>query len=46
MNKEILNFLEQVSHIPYWDRSPGIDDETLNKMITFLKEKIGNDGFN
>ena len=39
MEKKILEFLEQVADIPYWDRAPGIDDTALNEMINYLKEK-------
>lgn len=38
MEKKILEFLESVAHIPYWDREPAIDNATLNEMIEYLRK--------
>ena len=38
MKNTILEFLERVVEIPYWDRTPAIDNITLNEMINFLRK--------
>lgn len=38
MEKKILEFLKNVAHIPSWDRTPAIDNATLNKMIEYLRK--------
>lgn len=38
MEKKILEFLENIAHIPVWDREPAIDDATLNEMINYLRK--------
>ena len=38
MEKKILEFLESVTNIPSWDRTPVIDNATLNEMIEYLRK--------